>query len=130
MRALATSGALHHRLARFVVAAAMALSLVLVAASRHSASVVLTGSSTDYAQFLAAGGSADDLCRDSDAPNPGPAVCDKCRLSHIALSPDAIGAPAAPETGALRDAPARRGRPAFAAFSNPAAPQTGPPAIV
>lgn len=130
MNALARSSAYPARLARLFIALAVALSLVVVAASRHAAAIALAGSSADYVQFLATGGSLDDLCLDSGPPHPGPAVCGKCRLTHIALAPDAINAPAAPATVARPDASVRRGRPAFAAFSNPAAPPTGPPAIV
>ncbi len=118
------------RLATLCVAVAIALSLVLATGSRHAAMAGFAeAQAQQIAQFLAAGGSLDDLCRDDGQPHLESRPCDACRLTSLAALPAAPDVPAAVPTQISPPEPAPLAGPPNAAPPNPAAPVRGPPAI-
>lgn len=117
------------RLGALCVALAISLSLVLVTTSRRAAMVAFAETEAEYAQFLAAGGSFEDLCRDGKIPHPGSAACDACRLANLAVLPIIATVPIQYQTEALPFVTAPAAGLPRGVFSNPAAPPRGPPMI-
>lgn len=117
------------RLATHCVVLALVLSLALVTSARRAAMAASAETEASYAQFLASGGSFEDLCRDSDLPHPGSAACDACRLTDLALVPVVMADPVPFSLKALPDARVVVTGLTGPVFSNPAAPARGPPMI-
>lgn len=117
------------RLGTLCVALTIALSLVFVTGVRRAAMAAFAQTEAEYAQFLAAGGSVADLCRDGKIAHPGSAACDACCMAVLAVLPRVVANPLPFQTEARPHVAAPVAGLPGAAFSNPAAPVRGPPLI-
>lgn len=73
-----------------LVALVVALLLFFGATARRAALVTFAQTEATFAQFISAGGSFEDLCRDGEFPHPGSASCDACRLPDLTLVPQNV----------------------------------------
>ncbi|MFN3847318.1 MAG: hypothetical protein ACK4RZ_16075 [Paracoccaceae bacterium] len=117
-------------LGKFCLVFCVVMSLVLVTSARRAALAGFAQAEDAYTQFLAAGGSNADLCRDGNVPHPGSVSCDACRLVDLAVLSPVVALRLPDPFAAIPFAVPPHPSAPHAQVLNPAAPARGPPRII